>query len=30
VTSIVVGPGLGRDDSLFDTLDIILTKALED
>lgn len=30
MTSIVVGPGLGRDDSLFDTLDIVLTRALED
>ena len=30
MTSIVVGPGLGRDDSLFDTLDIVLTRVLED
>jgi NAD(P)H-hydrate repair Nnr-like enzyme with NAD(P)H-hydrate dehydratase domain len=30
MTSIVIGPGFGRDDSLFNTIDIALKKAVED
>ncbi len=30
VTSIVIGPGLGRDETILETFDTVLNKIIED